>query len=253
MDKYLDEEESAYLAETFRNSNKRLILLDYDGTLVPLNSDPSKALPDPSLLELLHDLSEIKNLDLVIISGRHREFLNSIFNDLKATIFAEHGAIYRINGEWGSIDNDVSWKEEITLIMQKAVDATPGSNLEKKENSIVWHYRRSDDTLAARRTVELIDQLTVPCNRANLTIMKGRKIVEVKPSEYTKGTTIINFFNCNDYNFILAAGDDTTDEDLFEALPETAITIHVGNFSEISTYTLRNSVNFVNFLKSLIS
>ena len=83
--------------------------------------------------------------------------------------------------------------------------------------------------------------------------MKGRKIVEVKPSEYTKGTAIINFFNCSEYNFILAAGDDTTDEDLFEALPETAVTIHVGQFSEISTYTLRNSVDFVNFLKSLIS
>lgn len=252
MDKYLDSKESVLIAELFRKSKKRLILLDYDGTLVPFNCDPSKALPGPFLLQLLNDLSKINNLDLVIISGRHRDFLESIFKDLKAKIFAEHGAVYRINGEWDSLDNDLSWQGEITGIMQEAVDVTPGSNLEKKENSVVWHYRRTENGLAGKRTSELIDKLTPACNRENLTIMKGRKIIEVKPSEYTKGTAIINFFNCSSYDFILAAGDDTTDEDLFEALPRSAITINVGNSSEISTHTIKDSKDFVSFLKSLI-
>lgn len=252
VDKYLDARESAIIAESFRNAGKRLILLDYDGTLVPFNCDPAKALPDPFLLQLLHDLSNTENLDLVIISGRHKDFLEGIFHDLQASVFAEHGAIYRIDGKWDSLENDISWKDEISEIMQESVNSTPGSNLEKKENSLVWHYRSSDNDLADKKAAELITRLTPSCNKSNLIIMKGRKIIEVKLSEYTKGTAIMNFFDCNQYDFILAAGDDITDEDLFEALPGRAIKIHVGKFSDISDYTITNSYDLVNFLKSLI-
>jgi trehalose 6-phosphate synthase/phosphatase len=123
--------------------------------------------------------------------------------------------------------------------------------MEIKDNSIVWHYRKSDADQAMDQVSKLITKLTPVCNRCDLTIMKGRKIIEVKPSEYTKGTTILNFFNCSAYDFILAAGDDTTDEDLFEALPRSAITIHVGQSSDYSTCTARNSKEFVDFLDFL--
>lgn len=250
-DKYLDAKESAFISDLFRNSHKRLILLDYDGTLVPFNCDPLKALPDNSLLNTIKDILSINNLDLVIISGRHRDFLEEVFGDLDVSIFAEHGAIYRIEDKWDSLNNDLSWQDEVIIIVQEFVDMTPGSSLEKKENSVVWHYRKADPQLASERITYLINRLTPISNENNLTIMKGRKIIEVKPSDYTKGTAIMNFFDCSKYDFILAAGDDTTDEDLFEELPSNAITIHVGNFSDLSTHTVRNSEDFVSFLKLL--
>lgn len=251
-EKYLDEKESAFISDLFRNSLKRLVLLDYDGTLVPFNCDPAKALPNEALLLTLRNLSSVDNLDLVIISGRHREFLENIFGEFNVTIFAEHGAIYRIDGRWNSLESDLSWQYEAIKIIQEFVERTPGSSLEKKENSVVWHYRRADDSLTGERVSDLIERLTPISDENNLTIMKGRKIVEVKPSDYTKGTAILNFFDCSRYDFILAAGDDVTDEDLFEALPSNAIIIHIGKFSKFSTYTVRNSEDFVSFLESLI-
>lgn len=248
MDKYLDSEESEKIVNAFRNSRKSLMLLDYDGTLVPFHCEPSEALPGKFLLKLLQDLSKIPDLDLAIISGRHRDFLESIFKDLKATLFGEHGAVFRVEGQWDALENDDSWQEDIVKIITEAVKSTPGSNIERKESSIVWHYRKANEELAEKRIPHLIKKLTPFCNRNNLTIMKGRKIVEVKPSEYTKGTAIMNFFDCSNYDFILAAGDDTTDEDLFEALPQSAITIHIGTSSDISSYTLKTSNDFVNFL-----
>jgi len=248
----MDVETASSIVFSFRKSEKKLIILDYDGTLVPFKCEPSTALPDDELMQLLHEISAIKKLDLVIISGRNRDFLEKIFINLKASIFAEHGAIYRIDGKWGSLESDTWWKDEILSIMQMYSDQTPGTNIEVKQNSLVWHYRKADDESAERKAALLVNKLITVCSMNNLTIMKGRKIIEVKPSDYTKSTAIINFFDCSEYDFILAAGDDVTDEDLFESLPGEAIKIHIGKISDISDYTLKNSFEFVDFLRSLI-
>lgn len=115
--KYLDAETAASIATLFRKSGRKLVLLDYDGTLVPFRCEPSAALPDADLMNLLHEISSIEKLDLVIISGRSSDFLNKIFNDLNASLFAEHGAIFRISGKWDSLENDTSWKDQILLTM----------------------------------------------------------------------------------------------------------------------------------------
>jgi trehalose 6-phosphate synthase/phosphatase len=251
--KYMDAGEMASIAFSFRKAESKLILLDYDGTLVPFQCEPAEALPDENLMKLLHRMSEVANLDLVIISGRSQEFLEKIFGDLKASLFAEHGAIYRIDGTWKHLENEISRKEEVSQIMQKFVNLTPGSFLEVKQNSLVWHYRKTESGLAETRSADLVNKLTPVCDNNNLTIMKGRKIVEIKPSDYTKGTAIISLFDCLSYDFILAAGDDVTDEDLFVALPKQAVKIHIGKFADISDFTIRNSPEFVSFLQLLMS
>lgn len=250
--KYLRKSQLNDIAASFKRSERQLIILDYDGTLVPFTGDPSKALPDPSLLKILKDLSAIETLDLAIISGRNRSFLDEIFGNLKMTIFAEHGALRRIDRKWESVyRKNLSWQTEILRIIQGITENTPGSFIEKKETAVVWHYRNCDKWLADVRVAQLINKLIYPCTRRHLQLMKGNKIVEVKPSEYTKGTAIKNYFECLNYDFILAAGDDTTDEDMFDALPDNAITIKIGNPSDKSRYTLEKSDSFVRLLKLL--
>lgn len=250
--KQIDAEKTTAISDLFRKSIKRLLLLDYDGTLVPYNYEPLKALPDAYLLDLLSKLNAKENTELVIISGRDKAFLDSVFHDSGITIFAEHGSIFRIDGKWDSIKTDISWKKEIRFIMQEYVISTPGSSLEEKRNSLVWHYRNAANVTDPAKATELISKLSVPCMRHNLTIMNGRKIIEVKPSGYTKGTAIISFFDCSKYDFILAAGDDVTDEDLFEVLPENSIRIHIGEHSERAEYTISSCSDFVNFLGSMV-
>jgi trehalose 6-phosphate synthase/phosphatase len=250
-DKQIDAGITAAISRLFSESRNRLLLLDYDGTLVPYNGEPSKALPDGYLLNLLKALSGTEKNKVVIISGRDKTFLDSVFTDPRITLFAEHGSIFRINGKWDSIETDRSWKKEIRFIMQEYVISNPGTSLEEKKNSIVWHYRNAENGTAGLKAAELISSLSEPCMKYNLSIMNGRKIIEVKPSDYTKGTAIMSFFDCSTYDFILAAGDDVTDEDLFEVLPENAIRIHVGQYSETADYTIISSRDFVNFLGSL--
>lgn len=241
------------IAASFRKAKRRLIILDYDGTLVPFHNDPAKALPDASLKDLLISLSGTPGVELAIVSGRNKEFLDSVFGDLTLSIFAEHGAFRKIDGKWVSVyRKDLSWQAEILRIMKEVTNNTPGSHIERKKTALVWHYRKTDKWLANMRSAQLVNKLLYPCTRGHLHLMRGDKIVEVKPSEYTKGTTIKNFYTYSDYGFILAAGDDTTDEDMFEVLQGEAVTIKVGKPSEKSRYTVQNSGELLKLLRTLI-
>jgi trehalose 6-phosphate synthase/phosphatase len=252
--KHLQINQLKTIADNFNNSKKRLVVLDYDGTLVPFTKDPSMALPKAPLMRLLEDLQKLGNIDMAIVSGRNKEFLDDIFGDLPVAVIAEHGAYRRINGEWISLyRKNLLWQTEILRIMQEVTDDTPGSTIEKKDTAIVWHYRNTDKWLSDLRAAQLTNKLIYPCTRKRLHLMKGNKIIEVKPAEYSKGSAIRNFFDFSKYDFILAAGDDTTDEDMFDALPKHAITIKVGEPSEKAKYTLTSSEDFVKFLKLLVN
>jgi len=250
--KYLRPHQFREILTDFRKAKRRLVILDYDGTLVPFNNDPAKALPDSSLINLLETLAGTRGVDLSIVSGRNQEFLQSVFGHLNVTLFAEHGALRRVEGKWESVyRKDLGWQPEIIRIMQGVTESTPGSHIEKKKTALVWHYRSTDKWLADLRVAQLVNKLIYPCTRRQLNLMKGDKIVEVKPSEYTKGTTIRNFFRFNEYEFIFAAGDDTTDEDMFEALPRSSVTIKVGKPSDKSRYTIENYEELLKLLRSL--
>ncbi len=251
--KHLRPRQLTDIVSAFTKSKRKLIILDYDGTLVPFHNDPAQALPDASLIKLLKSLGAINGVDLAIISGRNQEFLDSLFGDLKIQLFAEHGALRRSEGRWESVyRKDLSWQPEIIRIMQEVTDSTPGSLVEKKKTALVWHYRNTDKWLADLRVSQLVNRLIYPCSKRQLNLMRGNKIVEVKPSEYTKGTTIKNFFRCSDYEFIFAAGDDTTDEDMFDVLPREAITIKVGKPSDKSRYTIKDQEELIELLGSLV-
>jgi trehalose 6-phosphate synthase/phosphatase len=250
--KYLRQQQFSSIAGKFSTSQKKLIIFDYDGTLVPFHPDPALALPPASLVSLLREIRGKPGTSMVVVSGRNREFLDRIFPDRELIIFAEHGSHRRIEGKWESLfRKGLVWQSEIVRIMQEITDSTPGSIIEKKHTAVVWHYRNTDKWLAEMRVAQLINKLIYPCTKWQLHLMKGDKIVEVKPSEYTKGTAIKNFFSFQDFDFILAAGDDTTDEDMFEALPPDTITIKIGKPSEKSRYSLAKSDDLIRFLKIL--
>jgi trehalose 6-phosphate synthase/phosphatase len=134
--------------------------------------------------------------------------------------------------------------------MQHIVDKTPGSRIEAKKTSLVWHYRNCDKWLADLREKQLINALMRPCARLNLQIMRGSKIVEVKAIGYNKGTEALRLLENDDYDFVMAMGDDITDDDMFHALPEDAITIKVGSVSNIARYNLpqHDTNRFLNHL-----
>ncbi|GAG96906.1 unnamed protein product, partial [marine sediment metagenome] len=189
------------------------------------------AKPDQELYNILHKLSANPQNSVVIISGRDKETLGKWFNnDWNISFIAEHGVCLKNPGENWSMPEQIDnkWKKFVQPILEFYVDQTPGAFIEIKNFSLVWHYRKSDPDLGIQRAWELKDQLMDLISNLNLQIMDGDKVLEIKYSGINKGKAATYKMGDEKFDFILAIGDDWTDEYTFEALPDSAYTIKVG-------------------------
>ena len=215
--------------EQYKKSNKRAIFLDHDGTIVEIKEKPEKAKPDKDILDILRKLSSDPKNNVFIISGRDKNTLSEWFKLKKVGLVAEHGAWMKFKDmDWESIwtlNND--WKEEIRPKLELFVDRTPGSFIEEKEFSLAWHFRRAEHELAERRAMELKDALYWLTANLNLSVLEGKKVIEVRNASINKGAAVENLISKYNYDYIFAIGDDQTDEDMFACLPEPATTIKV--------------------------
>lgn len=238
----------------YSNARNRLIILDYDGTLAAFRRRPEEAVPTESLLNILAALSADPRNKVVISSGRDHQTLENWLGHLSLSMAAEHGAYYKEQGEWvHNIPDEKPWNDEITTILQEFTDRTPRSMIEEKETTLVWHYRNVDAWLASLREQQLVDTLIEPCSRQGLQIMRGNKIVEIKSPNHTKGSEARRLLGMEDYDFVMAIGDDTTDEDMFRALPETSYTIKIGRMSQVARFNLSSQSKVLPFLRVLLS
>jgi trehalose 6-phosphate synthase/phosphatase len=228
------------LLDDFRMARSRLVFLDYDGTLAPFSSDPAAVVPGQGLLDSLKSLSELPNTMVVLISGRDRRTLQQWFGHLPLTLVAEHGAGIRLpNQEWNitkTIDSD--WKSMIIPVLQRYADRLPGSFVEEKEFSVCYHYRSSDPELAKFRVKQLSHVLKTKYHQANLQLLSGNKVLEIRNAEVNKGKACLFFLKRYPSESVLAIGDDVTDEELFRALPPNACAIKVGSESRQAKYHL---------------
>lgn len=240
--------------QSFRDSHQRLLLLDYDGTLVPYVDRPEKAVPDKQLIKLLKELSNLENTWVVIISGRNHHTLDEWFGKLNVGLIAEHGSWYREEGEWRQTQKlDIGWKKDIYPIFQEFADKTPGSFVEEKPYSLVWHYRNIDAWIADLRSQELINTLIYPCTKNSLQILSGHKVIEVKVSGIDKGTGTNHWLNKKDWDFVLAVGDDRTDEDIFNALPNSAYSIKVGFEQTAARFNVSSHLDVRKILSQIVA
>ncbi|MDE5417687.1 bifunctional alpha,alpha-trehalose-phosphate synthase (UDP-forming)/trehalose-phosphatase [Labilibaculum sp. DW002] len=218
------------LNETYKSAEKRSIFLDYDGTLTGFKKNPNDASPNQELHDILYKLEEDPRNVVTIISGRDRESLETWFEGHKINLIVEHGVWYKKFGkEWKMLTNAVdTWKSSIQPILETFVDRTPGSFIEEKNYSLVWHFRKAEPEQAELRAYELKDELTTMIANHNLEILEGNKVIEVKTGGINKGIAALQFLKNKNYDFVFAVGDDWTDEYMFRELPETAYTVKVG-------------------------
>jgi trehalose 6-phosphate synthase/phosphatase len=207
--------------------DKRLLLLDYDGTLVGFKDNPQDAEPDEALFNLLDKLQEKSTL--VLISGRDRDTFQRWFGHKPYNLVTDHGVWLYKNKEWKALERlKTDWMQNIRPILETFVDRTPGTFIETKNYSLAWHYRKADPELAKIRTIELNTVLTSMVANNGLSILKGNKVIEIKSSNVNKGRVVNHLLTQQDYNFVSVIGDDWTDEYMFEEAPDWAYTIKVG-------------------------
>ncbi len=243
------------IVERYLRAKKRLFLLDYDGTLVPFASRPEEAVPDGEILELLTKLANAESNEVVIVSGRDKNTLDKWFGNLPVSLIAEHGALVKRKGEdWEvTVPQDLSWKSAVRQVLEYYVDRTPGSFIEEKEFSIVWHYRNVDPELAELRANELKDTLSGIIQGSRLTVLQGSKVIEVRHASVNKGVAVKKWLEESDWGFILAAGDDWTDEDMFKVLPSDAYSIKVGIEATEARFNVRSYEDVRKVLSTLIN
>ncbi len=241
------------VANAYATAERRLILLDYDGTLLPYMDRPDRAVPDADLRRLIVKLTANRNNDVVLISSRGREFMTEHLGELGAGMIASHGVWTRRAGEeWEQlVPVEPDWKSELAPIMQLHADRTPGSRFEDKEYGLAWHYQGSEPDLAFIRVSELRDALLSVSANHNVTIFEGNRVLEVKSALASKSQAAATWHEHTDYDFILAAGDDQTDEELFASLPERAHSIRIGLGMTNASYFLENPGELRSFMGEL--
>ena len=249
----VDSKSQHHIVDAFQNAERKAIVLDYDGTLVSFHENPEAAIPDQNLVELLQSLCHQPNTDIAIISGRDQAFIDKWFGDLPLRLVAEHGHYVRPKEKkWSaSTRGDKQWMDDIKPIFESFMDRTPGTFIEEKYNSLVWHYRKTDPELAAGRVVELKTVLSSLISD-QLSMMDMDKALEVIDRQIDKGTAAAEMIGQHPYDFILCIGDDVTDENMFSALPDDAFTIKVGKNPTIASYSIAGVSKVKELLSALI-
>ena len=241
------------ILDAFQSARKRVIFLDYDGTLTDFTNDPKGAFPGIKIIELLEKLSH--QSVVFIVSGRSRTSLETWFNGMDVNLIAEHGA--RIKGRIGKWTNEVSmvqdWKDKVILIMKQYVLRCASSFVEEKEFSIVWHFRMAEKEQGKIRAAELYTELSEFARNRNLQVIIGNKIIEVRNRGIDKGEAIKKVLDKEKYDFVLAIGDDATDEDMFKLLAKEnhCYTIKVGIDASYAQYNLLNPMMVISLLETI--
>lgn len=239
----------------YHEAGRRSLLLDYDGTLVAYARHPREATPDKSLLKLLASLGADPKTNLTIISGRDSTILEEWFRNVPVNLVAEHGAsIKRTGQDWATEkDIDQTWKPVVRPTMELFTKRSPGSFIEEKSHTLAWHYRNVQPELGFIRSRELLDSLFHLIRNAHLQVIDGNKVIEVRIAGIDKGVAARKLTEESGSDFILAIGDDKTDEDMFRTLADRAVTIKVGPGHSVAQYSIAHQQDVIRLLQALAS
>jgi trehalose 6-phosphate synthase/phosphatase len=144
------------------------------------------------------------------------------------------------------------WKPRVRPVLDLFVDRTPGSFIEEKHYSMAWHYRAIHPSHGQARAAEMKESLAALARDLDLTVLEGNRVLEIKSARVNKGTAAHRWMCREDDDFVLAIGDDRTDEDMFEMAPERAWTIKVGTGPTHASFSVREVADVQDLLNRLV-
>jgi trehalose 6-phosphate synthase/phosphatase len=244
------------LAEAIAAGRRVALFLDYDGTLREIVTDPAAAGPTPAMIELFDRLATLSTVDVTIISGRQPADLERFVGRYPFALVAEHGADHRpAGGAWERMDGDVDygWKEQFRPLLRAYEASTPGSFVEDKRTSLVWHYRRADPEFGTWKATQLAADLSAVAANEPVAIRHGKKIVEATAAEVNKGAAVERLVHGKGYDLVVCAGDDATDENMFRLTIHPMLTVRVGRGDTRAHMRLPDPAAFRAWLMAAVS
>ena len=237
----------------FTYAKKRMFFLDYDGCLRQLEKQADSAIPTEEIYNVLHQLSQLPETQVFIVSGRKFQELDEWFGHLPIHLIAEHGnAVKKQNGEWifdQVFQKDVKFFMETEL--KKFHQLLKGSYYELKSGGFCFHYGNCSEELKKIYVPQLLQAVKQYMDDLQLPLKKhiSPNSVEIVPVKVNKGNGLMKWVSFTSDDFILAAGDEETDEDMFQVLPKTAYTFKIGDHKSIARYRMHEIEKFIHFLQ----
>ncbi len=208
-----------------------LLAFDYDGVLAPLVKDPGGAVMRPRTRELLARAASL--YPCALVSGRAYRDAARFAQGIEVTIVGNHG--FELGSEV-PVPEDVlarvrAWQQEL----QRVLAGVPGVFYEEKRSTLAVHYGLSR---AWRRAEAAVLAAGEALHGARL--VRGKKVLNVLPSHFpTKGDAVRALLARDRLETALYAGDDVTDEDVFEIGAPAVLGVHVGPGPSLAPYRLR--------------
>ncbi len=230
--------------DELRSASDLVLLLDYDGTLVPFAPAPELARPDSALIDLLGHLAARPRTDVHLVSGRQQSVLDHWFGRLPIGLHAEHGS-------WSRLRSERIWRrheavrplpyDDLLALLKRYTRETPGALIERKAAGLSWHYRMARAEQGARHAERLLEEAEERWSRDTVEVLRGDMVLEFRPTGVHKGLIVPQVMAAAPADArLVAIGDDRTDEDLFAALPEGGVSIHVGPGPSVAELRLRD-------------
>ncbi len=237
------------VAKRLRAARHVLLIMDFDGTLVPLRARPEIPMTDDAVRRLLARLANSHRATLYIISGRRRDDVRQRVRVPKIRYLGLHGWEGRLNNSSDGAGHQLL-RQVKQQLATRLVDL-PAVWIEDKKHVLSVHFRGSSPA-TMRRAHRIVKELIKP-SEGLLRIVTGKKVWEVIPREIRgKGYAARAILErCPEKTVPICVGDDATDEAAFQAL-RRGVTIRVGKHRRtLARYTLRNPAEVREFLERL--
>jgi trehalose 6-phosphate phosphatase len=206
------------------------LLLDVDGTLLDIAPTPHTVHVPESLLKALVRVGERTQGACALVSGRPIADLDLIFTPLRLPAVGGHGAEIRPDPKQDAhahraMPLDRTLKRRLLAVANRY----EGVATEDKGYSLALHFR-----LALDSGLSVVDDVFQVCKAFpadSYELLSGKAVIEVKSVGFNKGTAVRELMTYPPFagRAPIFIGDDTTDEDAFEVVPEfKGLSISVG-------------------------
>lgn len=240
------------LAARLRAARSRILLTDFDGTLVRIRRRPGDVRLSKSMRRLLVSIRDAGSV-VGVVSGRGLEDLISLADIPGIWYAGSHG--YRLRDPRGRMISLATPAERRRVgravrWLRPRLARIPGIRLEVKQTSVAVHYRTASPR-AARQAEEVVRRLLE--SDPALHLLSGKKVWELLPgNSVDKGTAVhrlLEEVRAPANRFVVYLGDDTTDESVFRKL-RGGVTIVVGRSTNTAArYYLRSMADVREFLR----
>jgi len=232
-----------------------LLMLDFDGTLVPIMNNPADCYLSPEIRRYLSMICHAKGFAVAVISGRSLSDVRKRVPVRGIYYSGSHGLeIFGPTFNFAHPDA-VHMKaaiDRLRKLIMKRMGHIEGLTIEKKRFSFSCHYRMMEKRNVGKMTKKLIALLSEDSDHEHITVMRGKKVIEVIPGiDWNKGNAVKVIMDHLRHKFIpVYVGDDTTDEFAFRALNNIGLTVRVGRSKKsFASYYIREQKDIVQFLR----